>query len=310
MKGSDGEELTAHRLLWTIIRNIRIGLVGRKVGGDSRSHWDESLKEILVGKIMQNSLTAEDIEELRQIFSLVDVDGSGSISRDEFHNLAKSVGLNLTAEQIDAVIAEVDKNNSGCIDFEEFCATMAKEINPVGLEPERVNELFQRFSRRGTPPGLIRVSDLQNALVTYMHGKVDPLEVHEMLSRYRDSFVHLLLPGSTEKEAFFNYSEYVSMMKKKVYFYFVKTLLMADFASPRSAALKAVLGLIEVFERLLQCLHITQHKRPMLNYRFADRSAREKDQVHHCFRSHLDSFATLRKNGALTASNRLIPNGT
>ena len=164
---------------------------------------------------MSSSLTPDDILGLRQIFSLVDIDNSGSISREEFHQLAKSVGLLLTPEQIDSVIAEVDKDNSGSIDFAEFVATMGKEINPVGLEPERVIELFQRFARRGTPPGLIRVADLPSALVTYMHGKVAPLEVHETLNHYRDSFVHLLLPGSSEKEAFFNYGEYVSMLRPK-----------------------------------------------------------------------------------------------
>ena len=164
---------------------------------------------------MEGSLTPEDVQELRQIFSLVDIDGSGSISREEFHSLAKSVGLSLTQEQIDSVITEVDKDNSGSIDFNEFCQTMGHEINPEGLDPDRVTEMFQRFARRGTPSGLIRVADLQNALVTYMHGKVDPLQVHEMLGYYKDSFVSIVLPGSSEKEAFFNYNEYVSMMRNK-----------------------------------------------------------------------------------------------
>ena len=55
---------------------------------------------------MEN-LTEEEISEFREIFSLVDKDGGGSITGEELGELMDTLGIEATPEEIDAMIREV-----------------------------------------------------------------------------------------------------------------------------------------------------------------------------------------------------------
>jgi len=60
-------------------------------------------------------------EELLAEFQRFDIDGSGDIDCDEFCQILPSVwGLEVSRTEVEALIAKVDKNNDGSIDFEEF----------------------------------------------------------------------------------------------------------------------------------------------------------------------------------------------
>ena len=55
---------------------------------------------------MEN-LSEEEIAEFREIFSLVDKDGGGSITGDELGELMDTLGIDATPEEINGMIAEV-----------------------------------------------------------------------------------------------------------------------------------------------------------------------------------------------------------
>lgn len=60
-------------------------------------------------------------KDLREVFDLVDVDGGGTLDRDEVGTLADFFGdVSMTDEQIDEAMSEMDDDNSGEVDFEEF----------------------------------------------------------------------------------------------------------------------------------------------------------------------------------------------
>jgi len=61
-----------------------------------------------------------DSEFLRKTFNSVDKDGGGSISREELRELSKLTGRELSEQQLDAALAEMDQDGSGEVDFEEF----------------------------------------------------------------------------------------------------------------------------------------------------------------------------------------------
>ena len=66
-------------------------------------------------------------EEFKEIFSLVDRDGGGSISSDELEHLLSIIGIEASNEEVDAMIKEVDTDNSGEIEFNgqsPFCNKM------------------------------------------------------------------------------------------------------------------------------------------------------------------------------------------
>jgi Ca2+-binding EF-hand superfamily protein len=60
---------------------------------------------------------------VQQAFNAVDVDGSGFLDRDEIRVLLENLGKRPTEADIDCAMAELDVDNSGEVDFEEFSGT-------------------------------------------------------------------------------------------------------------------------------------------------------------------------------------------
>jgi len=72
-------------------------------------------------KMMSTTVKAQDFaHETRAAFDVFDKDGSGTISADELRQVMKSLGENLTDDEIDEMIREADKDRNGTIDYEEF----------------------------------------------------------------------------------------------------------------------------------------------------------------------------------------------
>jgi hypothetical protein len=62
----------------------------------------------------------------KEAFSVFDKDGSGTVSTSELGEIMSALGQNLSAEELDGMVKEVDADGSGEIDFNEFCACMLK----------------------------------------------------------------------------------------------------------------------------------------------------------------------------------------
>jgi len=58
---------------------------------------------------------------------LFDKEGNGFISRPTLKGLLKEIASDLTDEQLDAAVDEIDEDGSGKIEFEEFWELMAGE---------------------------------------------------------------------------------------------------------------------------------------------------------------------------------------
>lgn len=55
-------------------------------------------------------------EELLNAFKVFDKDGSGTISSDELRNVLKSLGENLTDDEVEEMVKLADRNGDGHID--------------------------------------------------------------------------------------------------------------------------------------------------------------------------------------------------
>ena len=70
---------------------------------------------------MSSSDIPEDqMEEFKQAFALFDKDGNGHVDADELGQVLASLGQIPTEEEIKRMIAEVDGDMNGTIEFAEF----------------------------------------------------------------------------------------------------------------------------------------------------------------------------------------------
>jgi hypothetical protein len=82
-------------------------------------------------------LTEEEIEEIREAFNLFDTDGSGTIDPKELKAAMQSLGFEAKNQTIYQMIADIDKDGNGSIDFEEFLDMMtAKMVSVCALLSE------------------------------------------------------------------------------------------------------------------------------------------------------------------------------
>ena len=106
-------------------------------------------------------MTAQQIQELKEAFQLFDRDGDGTISTDELGIVLRSIGQNPTDQQIEDMIAEVDEDNNGYCEYDEFLLLMSKKINE-GQMDEEMMEAFKTFDLDGK--GHINLQDLERVL--------------------------------------------------------------------------------------------------------------------------------------------------
>ena len=80
-------------------------------------------------KLMRHRLTtvANNGQEeyvLRDIFRTFDLDKSGYLTLNEMAGLLAKLGVAVNEKELLALMREMDSNNSGVIEFEEFCQFM------------------------------------------------------------------------------------------------------------------------------------------------------------------------------------------
>ncbi|XP_056176286.1 caltractin [Syzygium oleosum] len=81
-------------------------------------------------------LTQQKRLEIREAFELFDTDGSGTIDAKELNVAMRALGFEMTEEQINQMIADVDKDGSGSIDYDEFEHMMTAKIGERDMKEE------------------------------------------------------------------------------------------------------------------------------------------------------------------------------
>jgi Ca2+-binding EF-hand superfamily protein len=76
---------------------------------------------------MANRQDLDIAADLRQVFHLIDVDGSGKLSVDEFTQIIRCFNTTGSDAEIGALVREVDLDGDGEIDFEEFIVSQTHE---------------------------------------------------------------------------------------------------------------------------------------------------------------------------------------
>lgn len=111
----------------------------KKLGHSIKAEWLEKIEDsidtegtgyvelpeflVIVQKKMQAD---EDERELREIFRVLDKEKKGEVNTQELRWILKNLGDDLTEEDIDDMIADVDTDGSGWVDYEEFAKLMGE----------------------------------------------------------------------------------------------------------------------------------------------------------------------------------------
>merc|ERR550532_2880627 len=59
-------------------------------------------------------------EELKEAFRIYDKEGQGFITNDVLKDILREIDNTLTEEDLDGIVEEVDEDDSGTMDFDEF----------------------------------------------------------------------------------------------------------------------------------------------------------------------------------------------
>ncbi|KAG2497411.1 hypothetical protein HYH03_004566 [Edaphochlamys debaryana] len=126
-------------------------------------------------------LTAQEVADLKEVFDLMDKDKGGTLSIEEVKGLMELLGMKVRSEELEAMVAEIDRSGDGNIDFNEFLQVMAK---PQDLPYKKADVLraFRLLADKDAPPGCISPEALERALVQYCAGKVPEEEIMRLVN--------------------------------------------------------------------------------------------------------------------------------
>ncbi|XAR69840.1 Non-specific serine/threonine protein kinase [Bertholletia excelsa] len=151
------------------------------------------LKKIAI-RVIADSLSEEEIAGLKEMFKMIDADGSGQITLDELKNGLQRVGANLKESEIYDLMKAADVDNSGTIDYGEFIAAML-HLNKINKE-DHLYAAFSYFDKDGS--GYITHDELQQACEEFGLTDVHIEEIMREVDRDNDGRI--------------DYNEFVAMM--------------------------------------------------------------------------------------------------
>ena len=80
----------------------------------------------------RTELTEEQRQEIKEAFDLFDTDGSGRIDAKELKVAMRALGFEPRKEEIKKMIADVDKEGTGTVEFQDFLDLMTVKMVILG----------------------------------------------------------------------------------------------------------------------------------------------------------------------------------
>ena len=112
---------------------------------------------------------------------MFDADQSGALDLEEIATLMRAMGTDLKEEELQKLIDEVDADDSGQIEWNEFITLMLRAPKAAGNQEEKLRETLNFFDKDGS--GKIEVAEWKHVMTTLGERLTDQ-DVDEMLAHF------------------------------------------------------------------------------------------------------------------------------
>merc|ERR1739842_222192 len=104
-----------------------------------------------MGRAMKKkgALSEEQMEEIREAFSLFDSDASGAIDVRELKAAMRALGFEVKNEELKKMVSDIDGDGNGTIDFAEFLEMMTGKMGEKDTR-EDIEKVFKLFDDDNT----------------------------------------------------------------------------------------------------------------------------------------------------------------
>merc|ERR1712005_31035 len=92
----------------------------------------------------KTGLSEEQVEEIREAFSLFDSDASGAIDVRELKAAMRALGFEVKNEELKKMVTDVDNDGNGTIEFSEFLSMMTAKMGEKDSR-EDIEKVFKLF---------------------------------------------------------------------------------------------------------------------------------------------------------------------
>lgn len=144
-----------------------------------------------------DQIPEEFVEEIRQTFQLFDKNQDGTIDQEELGDVFRSLGQHYTEAELHEMMAEIDSDQSGSIEFSEFLQLMRRRMRDTDTEEEMV-EAFKVFDRDS------------DGFISFIELKL----VMQQIGEYKDDsqIQEIIAAGDRDNDGKLNFDEFIRMM--------------------------------------------------------------------------------------------------
>ncbi|GAA0147849.1 calmodulin-related [Lithospermum erythrorhizon] len=125
-------------------------------------------------------LQSDQIKQLKDIFIRFDLDRDGSLTQLELAAMLRSLGLKPNGDKLHVLLANMDANGNGSIEFDELVGAILSDMNQeILINQEQLMQVFRLFDRDGN--GYITAAELVGQMAK-MGQRLTYRELSEMMS--------------------------------------------------------------------------------------------------------------------------------
>ena len=150
----------------------------------------------------KNGLTEDEVLEIKEAFDLFDSDHSGTIDTEELKQALSNLGIDARNQTLQNMMNDIDKNQSGTIDFDEFIEMMTAKMSDKDT-PEDLRKVFDLF-----------IGDDTADKIEFKHLKRVAKELGENISD--EELNEMIVRADTDRDDKVSFEEFFAIMTKKI----------------------------------------------------------------------------------------------